>query len=100
MPYLYQSGQRHPGMYTLETGRGGAGPMAALATLLALGKTGLRTLLGHVVEMGEVLREGLESHPDLTVLNGDNVGPVTLFRVQGPTRSAGPFCPAPAGWPA
>jgi hypothetical protein len=31
--------------------------------------------------MAEVLREGLESHPDLTVLNGDNVGPVTLFRV-------------------
>jgi len=84
MPYLYQSGERHPGMFTLETSRGGAGPMAALANLLALGKAGLRTLLGHAVEMAEVLREGLESHPDLTVLNGDNVGPVTLFRVYPP----------------
>jgi len=81
MPYLFQSGHYHPGMFTLETSRSGAGPMAALANLLMLGKEGLRTLLGHVVEMAEVLREGLEAHPDLTVLNGDNVGPVTLFRV-------------------
>ncbi|MEX2119738.1 MAG: pyridoxal-dependent decarboxylase [Pirellulales bacterium] len=84
MPYLYQSGLHHPGMYTLETSRSGTGPMAALANLLVLGRQGLRTLLGHVVEMAEVLREGLESHPDLTVLNGDNVGPVTLFRVYPP----------------
>ncbi len=81
MPYVFQSGHHHPGMYTLETSRAGTGPMAALANLLLLGKTGLRSLLGHAVEMAEVLREGLESHPDLTVLNGDNVGPVTLFRV-------------------
>jgi L-2,4-diaminobutyrate decarboxylase len=32
------------------------------------------------VEMAEVLREMIESHPNLTVLNGENVGPVTLFR--------------------
>lgn len=84
MPYLYQSGSHHPGMYTLETSRSGTGPMAALATMLMLGREGFRTLLGHVVEMAEVLREGLEAHPDLTVLNGDNVGPVTLFRVYPP----------------
>ena len=30
--------------------------------------------------MAEVLREIIESHPNLTVLNGDNVGSVTLFR--------------------
>lgn len=84
MPYLYQSGSHHPGMYTLETSRSGTGPMAALATMLMLGREGFQTLLGHVVEMAEVLREGLEAHPDLTVLNGDNVGPVTLFRVYPP----------------
>lgn len=84
MPYLFQSGTYHPGMYTLETSRSGTGPMAALANLLMLGREGYRTLLGHVVEMAEVLREGLESHPDTTVLNGDNVGPVTLFRVYPP----------------
>jgi hypothetical protein len=78
---LYQAGEYHPGKFTLETTRSGMGPMAALANLLLFGKEGLRTLLGHAVEMAEVLREQIESHPDLTVLNGDNVGPVTLFRV-------------------
>jgi glutamate/tyrosine decarboxylase-like PLP-dependent enzyme len=80
MPYLYQSGEHHPGMFTLETTRSGMGPMAALGSLLLLGKEGYRALLGHAVEMAEVLREQVESHPNLTVLNGDNVGPVTLFR--------------------
>ena len=75
MPYLYQSGEHHPGMYTLETTRSGIGPMAALANLLLLGKEGFRALLGHAVEMAEVLRELIESHPNLTVLNGENVGP-------------------------
>ena len=81
MPYLYQTGQYHPGMFTLETTRSGTGPMAALASLLLLGKQGLRTLLGHAVTMAEVLREQIESHPNLVVLNDNNVGPVTLFRV-------------------
>lgn len=81
MPYLYQAGEYHPGKFTLETTRSGMGPLAALANLLLFGKQGLRTLLGHAVEMAEVLREQLESHPDLAVLNGDNVGTVTLFRV-------------------
>lgn len=80
MPYLYTSGEHHPGMYTLETSRSAIGAMAALANMLLLGKEGYRTLLGHAVEMAEVLRERIESHPNLTVLNGDNVGPVTLFR--------------------
>jgi L-2,4-diaminobutyrate decarboxylase len=80
MPYLYTSGEHHPGMYTLETTRSGLGPMAALANLLLLGKEGYRALLGHAVEMAEVLRELIESHPNLTVLNGENMGPVTLFR--------------------
>jgi glutamate/tyrosine decarboxylase-like PLP-dependent enzyme len=81
MPYLYQTGDYHPGMFTLETSRAGSGPLAALANLLLFGKEGLRTLLGHLVEMAEVLREGLESRPSFAVLNSENVGPVTLFRV-------------------
>ena len=55
-----------------------------LANLILLGKEGFRTLLGHAVEMAEVLREQIEAHPDLVVLNGENVGPVTLFRVYPP----------------
>lgn len=81
LPYIFQSGHHHPGLFTLETSRAATGPMAALANLLLLGKEGFRALLGHIVEMAEVLREAIVAHPDLTVLNEENVGPVTLFRV-------------------
>jgi L-2,4-diaminobutyrate decarboxylase len=80
MPYLYHTGEYHPGMFTLETSRSATGVMAALANLLLLGKEGFRTLIGHAVEMAEVLRELIISRPELTILNDQNYGPVTLFR--------------------
>ena len=80
-PYLFQSGTRHPGKYTLETSRAGSGPLAALANLRLFGTRGLQALLGHLVSMAEELREHLEGHAATTVMNGDNFGPVTLFRV-------------------
>ena len=81
MPYLFQSGEYHPGKFTLETTRSGSGPMAALANLRLFGRQGLQSLLGHLVTMAETLREHLESHAATTVLNRENFGPVTLFRV-------------------
>ncbi len=81
MPYLYQFGQYKPGIYTLECSRSGAGALAACANMLLLGKTGYRVLIGHVVEMMEMLRERLEAQPWVAVLNDGNFGPVTLFRV-------------------
>lgn len=80
MPYLYQFGEHRPGMYTLETSRGGMGALAALANLKLLGKDGLRVMLGHIVEMTQLLREHLEGHAATAVLNRDNFGTVTLFR--------------------
>ena len=80
-PYLFHDGHYHPGRYTLETSRSGFGAMAALANLRLFGKDGLRSLLGHVVSMAEVLREQLEGHSATTVCNRGNFGPVTLFRV-------------------
>jgi glutamate/tyrosine decarboxylase-like PLP-dependent enzyme len=80
-PYLFQSGTRHPGRYTLETSRAGGGPLAALANLRLFGIRGLQALLGHIVSMAEELREHLEGHAATTVMNSDNFGPVTLFRV-------------------
>ncbi len=80
MPYLYQFGHYKPGTFTLETSRSGCGPMAALGSLHLLGKEGFRALLGHLVEMAEVLRDHLEGHSATTVLNGENFGTVTLFR--------------------
>ncbi|HEV3340777.1 MAG TPA: pyridoxal-dependent decarboxylase [Pirellulales bacterium] len=84
MPYLFQAGRHHPGTFTLETTRSGLGPMSALANLLLLGKEGLRVLIGHAVEMAQALRREIEGEPALAVLNGRNVGPVTLFRVYPP----------------
>jgi glutamate/tyrosine decarboxylase-like PLP-dependent enzyme len=80
-PYVFQSGHRHPGRYTLETTRAGSGPLAALANLRLFGRRGLQALLGHVIAIAEELREHLDGHTTTTVLNGDNFGPVTLFRV-------------------
>jgi len=81
MPYLYQVGQYHPGIYTLECSRGGASALATLANIRLLGKQGYRVLIGHSVEMAEMLRERLERNAFIQVLNDYNYGPVTLFRV-------------------
>ena len=80
MPYLYQFGEHRPGMYTLETSRAGAGPLAALANFRLFGEQGLRVILGHIVEMTQLLREHLEGREGTTVLNRENFGTVTLFR--------------------
>lgn len=84
MPYLYQYGEYRPGMFTLETTRAGVGILAALANLRLFGKEGLQVLLGHLVEMAQLLREHLEGHQATTVLNRDNFGTVTIFRVYPP----------------
>jgi len=81
MPYLYHFGEHRPGMYTLETSRAGTGPLAALANLRLFGEQGLQVILGHIVEMTQRLREHLEGYEGTTVLNRDNFGTVTLFRV-------------------
>ena len=84
MPYLYHFGDHRPGMYTLETSRAGTGPLAALANFRLFGEQGLQVMLGHIVEMTQLLREHLEGHEAITVLNRDNFGTVTLFRVYPP----------------
>lgn len=81
MPYLYQFGQYHPGIYTLECSRQGGSALAALANIRLLGKQGYRVLIGHIVEMAEMLRQKLSNYPFIQVLNNYNYGPATLFRV-------------------
>ena len=80
MPYLYHFGEYRPGMYTLETSRAGTGPLAAIANYRLFGRQGLQVVLGHIVEMAQLLREHLEGREGTTVLNRDNFGTVTLFR--------------------
>jgi glutamate/tyrosine decarboxylase-like PLP-dependent enzyme len=84
MPYLFHSGDYHPGMFTLETSRAGTGVLAALANLKLFGLEGLRATLGHMVEMAQLLREHLDGHEATTVLNRDNFGTATIFRVYPP----------------
>ena len=84
MPYLYHFGDHRPGMYTLETSRAGTGPLAALANFRLFGEQGLQVVIGHIVEMAQLLREHLEGHEGTTVLNRDNFGTVTLFRAYPP----------------
>ncbi|MCJ7601396.1 MAG: pyridoxal-dependent decarboxylase [Desulfobulbaceae bacterium] len=88
MPYLYQVGHYHPGIYSLECSRTGTGALAALASMRLLGKQGYRVLIGHNVEMAEILRERLKRHNCIQVLNDYNYGPVTLFRVYPPDVDA------------
>ncbi|MDD1606614.1 MAG: pyridoxal-dependent decarboxylase [Methylococcaceae bacterium] len=88
MPYLYQIGHYHPGIYTLECSRAGSSALAALASMQLLGKQGYRVLIGHTIEMAEMLRERLERHECIRVLNDYNYGPVTLFRVYPPEVDA------------
>jgi len=59
-----------------------------LASMRLLGKQGYRVLIGHTVEMAEMLRERLERHACIQVLNDYNYGPVTLFRVYPPDVDA------------
>ncbi len=80
VPFLYHFGQYRPGMYTLETSRAGTGVLAALANFRLFGEQGLRAILGHIVEMTQLLREYLEGREGTTILNRGNFGPVTLFR--------------------
>jgi glutamate/tyrosine decarboxylase-like PLP-dependent enzyme len=84
MPYLFQFGDYHPGMFTLETSRSGTGVLAALANLKLFGIEGMRATLGHMVEMTRLLREHLDGHEATTVLNRTNFGTVTIFRVYPP----------------
>ena len=79
-PYLFHTGEYHPGLFSLETSRSATGVLAALANLLLLGREGFQTLIGHAVEMAEILREQIGARPELSVMNDLNHGPVTLFR--------------------
>jgi L-2,4-diaminobutyrate decarboxylase len=93
----------HPGVFTLETSRAGTGALAALASLRLMGREGLRATIGHVVEMTQLLREHLDGHEATTVLNRDNFGTVTIFRVWvcaaagAPRPMAVPLASSPGG---
>ena len=83
MPYLYHTGRYHPGIYTLETSRSGSGVLSALSSLYFLGKDGYRVLLTHAIEMTQIFRRKIKKIGGV-ILNEQNIGPATLFRVYPP----------------
>jgi L-2,4-diaminobutyrate decarboxylase len=81
MPYLFQFGSYHPGIFTMETSRFGGAVLSAWGNLNYFGKEGYRALLGYVVTIAEMLRHRIEKLPYAALVNDYNNGPVTLFRV-------------------
>lgn len=84
MPYLYQFGDYHPGVYTLECSRSGSGPLAVLANLKFFGREGYQVILGHIINMVRLLRESLSAYDFIEILNSFDHGHVTLFRIYPP----------------
>ena len=78
---LYQFGDYRPGMYTLEGSRAGGGVLSGLINLRLFGQRGLQVLVAHLVEMSLLLRQKLKDLGYVAILNADNFGFVTLFRV-------------------
>lgn len=88
MPYLFHSGQHHPGRYSLETTRSASGVLAAFASLRLFGRDGLRVLLGSAIARTRRLRHGLAVKPWIQLMNASTDGPVTLFRAYPPGWNA------------
>lgn len=80
MPYLFHSGQHHPGRYSLETTRSASGVLAAFASLRMLGRDGLRVLLGAAIAHAKRLQRSLRGAEGIAVVNPRTDGPVTLYR--------------------
>jgi glutamate/tyrosine decarboxylase-like PLP-dependent enzyme len=73
-------GDYHTG-YTLECSRM-ASSISIYSALLAFGVTGYQRLLGQLVEVNLAFRERLRQDlPQAQIVNGDNPGIVTLFRI-------------------
>jgi L-2,4-diaminobutyrate decarboxylase len=81
MPYLFRSGEYHPGKVSLETSRSGMPPLVALTNLRLFGKQGMQSLIGQCVSIALGIRQKLAATDGVLVLNAGSVGPVILFQV-------------------
>ncbi len=71
----------YPGKYTLETSRGSSTALIAWSHLKYFGLEGFQVMIGHLIELQQSLRDELEFHQNIKVVNNDSYGAVTLFRV-------------------
>ncbi|TND10249.1 MAG: putative L-2,4-diaminobutyrate decarboxylase [Bacteroidetes bacterium] len=81
--YLFNSRKDiyYPGKFTLEVSRSSAPALIAWTHLRYFGYEGYQVMIGHLIEMQQALRDELEFHQNIVVVNGDSYGAVTLFRV-------------------
>ncbi|WXR62556.1 pyridoxal-dependent decarboxylase [Peptostreptococcaceae bacterium AGR-M142] len=79
--YLYNFGEYKPGQHTLECSRGSNYPLMAYLGLKYLGKIGFQTVLGHLLEVSNSIREEIKETNDIVCVNDESNGGVTLFRV-------------------
>jgi len=86
--YLFHFGAYNPGEYSLESSRSAAGALAAWANLKYFGIEGYQALLGRLVEAERVIRGLLDGRSDMVVVNPDDHGFVTLYRVYPPGTDA------------
>lgn len=81
-PLFHDKDAYNPGTFTLETSRSAATMVATWLTLQALGKHGMRQLLGHALETAEALRShiGALAGQEAKVINDLSYGPDVFVR--------------------
>lgn len=81
-PLFHDNQAYNPGQFTLETSRSSANMLASWMALQTFGQEGYQALLGHDLEMGNVLRDGINRNVDkgLYLANQEFFGPDVFVR--------------------
>ncbi|MEJ8653787.1 pyridoxal-dependent decarboxylase [Streptomyces sp. MS1.AVA.3] len=89
-PLFHDKDAYNPGTFTLETSRSAANMVATWVGLQALGKQGMRKLLGHALETAEALRRHVDvlAARDMTAINKHSYGPDVFLRCYPPDDPA------------
>lgn len=82
--YLFHFGAYNPGEYSLESSRSSNGALSAWANLKLFGVEGYQVILAWLVDAERILRQKIISQEDMVVINPDDHGFVTLYRVYPP----------------
>lgn len=85
-PLFHDKGAYNPGTFTLETSRSAANMVATWVSLQALGRQGMRQLLGHALETAEALRRHIDvlAGLDAAAINKLSYGPDVFVRCYPP----------------
>ncbi len=67
-------GELSPYKHTIELSRGAQGVISALSALMSLGYEGYINLILNLVNATETIRETLETHPNVYILDRDSLG--------------------------